>query len=87
MIISDILMPVMGGFQFCRTLKKDPKIAQIPLIFYTTSYTEQKDRLFGFSLGADEYISKPIEPDDFIAAGSRMDSIRKSKKPYKTLQI
>ncbi|MDD1728807.1 MAG: response regulator, partial [Methanospirillum sp.] len=65
-LISDILMPGMDGFQLCRTIKEDPELKKIPFIFYSASYTEQKDREFGLSLGADEYISKPIEPEDFI---------------------
>ena len=65
-IISDILMPLMDGFKLCRTIKEDPQIAHIPFIFYSASYTEPKDREFGLSLGADEYISKPIEPDDLL---------------------
>ena len=66
-IISDILMPVMDGFQLCRVVKGDPELVHIPFIFYTASYTEKKDREFGLSLGADEYIIKPIEPEDFLA--------------------
>lgn len=66
-IISDILMPVIDGFQFCRTVREDPAFSHIPFIFYTASYTEEKDRKFGLSIGADEYISKPIEPEDLIA--------------------
>lgn len=65
-IISDILMPGMDGFKLCRSVKENPESAHIPFIFYTASYTEPKDRDFGLSLGADEYIIKPIEPDIFI---------------------
>lgn len=65
-IISDILMPVIDGFQFCRTVREDPALSHLPFIFYTASYTEEKDRKFGLSIGADEYISKPIEPQDLI---------------------
>ena len=65
-LISDILMPEMDGFQLCRTLKGDPELKNIPFIFYSASYTEQKDREFGLSLGANEYVSKPIEPQDFL---------------------
>jgi PAS domain S-box-containing protein len=65
-IISDILMPLMDGFKLCRTIQEDPQIAHIPFIFYSASYTEPKDREFGLSLGAAEYISKPIEPEDLL---------------------
>ena len=71
-IISDILMPVMDGFKLCRTVKEDPKYAHLPFIFNTASYTETKDRHFGLSLGADEYIIKPIDPQDLIAIIKRV---------------
>lgn len=67
LIISDILLPKMDGFQLCREVKKDPELAKIPFIFYTAAYTEQKDREFAESLGADSFIIKPTDPAEFIA--------------------
>lgn len=66
MIISDILMPIMDGFQLCRILKKDSKTKGIPFVFYSANYTEEKDIEFASKLGADMYIETPIEPNDFI---------------------
>ncbi|MCC7572727.1 MAG: PAS domain S-box protein [Candidatus Methanofastidiosum sp.] len=66
MIISDILMPVMDGFQLCKTLKNDPKTKDLPFVFYSASYTEKKDKEFALKLGADIYVETPIEPDEFI---------------------
>ena len=65
-IITDILMPVMDGFSFCRECKKDPELKHIPLIFYTATYTDERDRTFALSLGAARFIVKPEEPDVFI---------------------
>ena len=67
LIISDILMPKMDGFTLCREVKKDTNLKNIPFIFYTASYTSDKDRDFGLDLGADRYILKPTETDEFIA--------------------
>ncbi len=52
MIISDILMPQMDGYQLCRKCKKDDTLKKIPFVFYTATYTEKKEEEFGLSLGA-----------------------------------
>ncbi len=66
MIISDILMPVMDGFQLCREAKKVAKLKDIPFVFYTATYTDEKDKELASKVGADKYIRKPIKPDEFI---------------------
>jgi PAS domain S-box-containing protein len=66
MIISDILMPVMDGFQLCRECKSDEKLKHIPFVFYTATYTDEKDEKLALKLGADKFIRKPVEPDEFI---------------------
>lgn len=64
-IISDILMPEMDGFEFCRQVKSTPKISHIPFIFYTATYTERADEELALSLGASWFFVKPMEPDVF----------------------
>ena len=66
MIITDVLMPRMDGFQLCRTLKSDEKLKDIPVLFYSAEYTDKKSRELALSIGAAGYIVKPIEPDEFI---------------------
>lgn len=66
LIISDILMPQMDGFQLCRKLKSDERTKHIPFIFCTAAYTDTKDEAFALSLGAVRYLVKPIEPPVFM---------------------
>ncbi|WAI00436.1 ATP-binding response regulator [Methanogenium organophilum] len=66
MIITDILMPRMDGFQLCRLVKGDENLKKIPLIFYTASYSTADDVKFGLELGAERYILKPIDPEEFL---------------------
>jgi len=65
-IVSDILMPKMDGFQLCRECKQNDKLKDIPFIFYTATYTADEDKKFALSLGADAFILKPTEPDILV---------------------
>lgn len=60
-ILLDIMMPDMNGYEVCRTLKSDETTASIPVIF-VTSMTDIGDEEMGFSVGGVDYITKPILP-------------------------
>lgn len=64
-IISDALMPKMDGFQFLRAVKTDEALKDIPFIFYSAVYTESKEAELAASLGAEKFIIKPKEPEEF----------------------
>lgn len=66
LIISDITMPKMDGFQLCRIVKADDILKDIRFVFYTATYTEEKDERFALSLGADQFLVQPIEPVELV---------------------
>ncbi|GAB6140981.1 response regulator transcription factor [Methylosoma difficile] len=65
-ILLDVMMPGIDGFETCRRLKTDPSTAQIPVLFMT-GLSELDDLLRGFGEGAQDYIVKPIRPPEVLA--------------------
>jgi PleD family two-component response regulator len=66
LILLDIMMPEMDGFEVCKRLKSDPKTHDIPIIFLS-SLDDTKDKVKGLELGAVDYILKPFQPEEVIA--------------------
>ena len=66
MVISDILMPVMDGFQLCKTVRSDTKFSDLLFVFYTATYVAKEDEELALKLGADLFLRKPLEPEKFI---------------------
>lgn len=65
-ILLDIMMPEMDGFEACKLLKQNEKTAHIPIIFLTAK-TEAEDILKGFELGANDYVTKPFNSAELLA--------------------
>ncbi len=61
LIISDVIMPVMDGFEFCEKIRSNDITSTIPFIFLTAK-NEEQFRLLGTQIGADDYITKPFDP-------------------------
>jgi putative two-component system response regulator len=66
LILLDIMMPEMDGYEVCQHLKTDSQTAEIPVIFLTAK-SQIEDELKGFEVGAVDYITKPISPPVVLA--------------------
>jgi PAS domain S-box-containing protein len=65
-LITDILMPEMDGYELCIEWKTNPTLKDIPVVFYTATYTSEEDEKFAESLGVDAFILKPTDFDAFL---------------------
>jgi DNA-binding NarL/FixJ family response regulator len=66
LIVSDIRMPGMDGYQMARHIRASARTALVPIVFLTAK-DETSDRIEGFRAGVDAYLTKPFEPDELIA--------------------
>lgn len=66
LIIADVLMPTMDGFELVRQLRLDPLTALTPVIFYTASYLEKEARQLAASCGVSHILLKPSDPEDIL---------------------
>ena len=66
LIVSDIRMPGMNGYDLARHLRNSPRTTLVPVVFLTAK-TETVDRIEGFRAGIDAYITKPFDPDELVA--------------------
>jgi len=80
LIISDILMPVLDGYQLCIECKHDENLKDIPFIFSSGTYTDEKDASLAYKFGAAAFLQKPISKDDLnTRIGQVVDNIETDK--------
>jgi DNA-binding response OmpR family regulator/anti-anti-sigma regulatory factor len=79
LILLDVLMEGIDGFEICRLLKEDPETRDIPVVFMT-SLTEVSARVQAFRLGGVDYIAKPFEPEELVARVRTQLSLRRMTK-------
>lgn len=85
LVLSDILMPGMSGYDLCRRIKNHPTRGQVPVVLLTT-LADPLDILLGLECGADNYVTKPYRPEDLVGRVRRILSERTprpaSKSPW-----
>jgi phosphate regulon transcriptional regulator PhoB len=66
LVLLDIMVPQVNGWEICRRLKAEPETQAIPVIM-VTGRVEEGDKVLGFELGADDYVTKPFSPRELVA--------------------
>lgn len=77
MIVLDVMMPGMNGFDVCREIRNDPIIKDMPILFLTAKIKDE-DRVMGLKVGADDFLCKPFNIDEFVL---RLRAILRRTKP------
>src|SRR6516225_8919240 len=66
LVLIDILLPDLDGFEICKRLRADDRLRSVPVIFLTAK-GEEIDRVLGLEIGADDYVVKPFSPRELVA--------------------
>jgi len=72
LLITDVLMPVMDGYELVRQLRIDPATREIPVVFYTAHYGEREARALALSTGVSEILTKPVEAEEVLRIVDRI---------------
>ncbi|MCM1984162.1 response regulator transcription factor [Lyngbya confervoides] len=71
LVISDIMMPQVDGYEFLQQMREDPRFKKLPVVFLTARGMT-KDRIEGYQASVDAYLSKPFDPDELVAVVSNL---------------
>jgi len=84
LILLDVMMPGIDGFETCRRLKANEETRDIPVIFMT-ALSETVDKVKGFKLGAVDYITKPIQSEEVLVRITAHLTLRRQQTPSLTI--
>jgi len=85
MILMDVMMPGMDGFEACEKIKENPETSHIPVVF-VTALNEVEDKSVGYEMGGSDYITKPFEMSDVLTCIETHLSVIKLAKRVKELE-
>src|SRR5579871_5110852 len=82
-VLLDVMMPGMDGFEVCRRIKSDPKTAHVPVVM-VTALDQPSDRIAGLHAGADDFLTKPVDDISMLA---RIRSLVRMKSMFEELRL
>ena len=80
LLISDIMMPQVDGYQFLKQVREDPRFKRLPVVFLTAKGMTT-DRIQGYQAGVDAYLPKPFDPDELVAIVENLLERRAATQP------
>ena len=84
-VISDVVMPVLGGIELCRQIKDDPKTSDIPVMLISGMRTAPADTIEGLTAGADDYLALPFRNEELLVKVARLAERRRVEKHYREI--
>lgn len=79
LILLDVVMPVINGYEVCEILRRDPDLAEVPVIMLT-SLDDSESRLRGLEAGADDFLSKPVKPEELRARARTVTRLNRYRR-------
>jgi DNA-binding response OmpR family regulator len=80
LVILDVKLPDIDGFEVCRQIKTNPATTIIPVLHLSASFVESRDKAQGLDSGADAYLAQPVEPIELIATVKSLLRIRRAEE-------
>src|SRR5689334_14409577 len=84
-IVSDVVMPVVGGLELCRRLKDDPRTTYIPVLLISGLKRSEDDGILGLHAGADDYLDLPFRNEELLVKVARLVERHRIEKHYREI--
>jgi len=85
LVVLDVRLPDLNGFEVCRQIKADPATDMIPVLHLSASYVTDKDQIIGLEGGADAYLVQPVNPDVLVATVKALLRMRRAEEKYRSI--